>query len=309
MDFSRTMVVIRKRSLAELFDLSLRVYREHALTLLLLLVINATPWLLLDAGLLWFADMTGAIDGLDSFEMHWRWILLLICQSQVMTSLVTIFIGKSMFFGTITVSETIRNFRRASWYGLWLHGGIRLVIPITLLATLGDEAGLGFAVFLLMLALLVRAVRPFVSEVLYLEETPVRARQTTSGEDVITFGRRSSNLHAGSVFGTFVIASLFAIALTIMLASLLFHVDAALGLQGTSDWSIQFFYWPAGIMVIASWLAVFRFLNYVNVRIAQEGWEVSLQIQQQAIELEKRQEKRLEKRLRPGLEHVVGGTS
>ncbi len=134
-----------------------------------------------------------------------------------------------------------------------------------------------------MIGMLFRAWRPFVSEILLLEKTPVRKEK----EGQMQFSKRSSDLHRGDVVAGFVLGSLIAVALNTMLAGLMFHIDKTIGLLGTLDLPIQYLYWPIASWLVASYMAVFRFMFYINTRIAQEGWEVDLKIRAEGQKLER----------------------
>lgn len=278
MDFSHTFIAIRKRSLAGLFDLSLLVYRDHALNILTLLAINALPWLAFDVLTLLLSEF-GMVDyGL----WHWKLLLLAVLQAQYGTMMITLYLGKAMFEGKPSVSETVAVFIKASWYSIWLHGLLRMVFPVTLLIALGDSISTGWAIVLFIVGMLFRTWRPFVSEILLLEKPPVRRKK--DGE--ILFRKRSSLLHRSDVVAGFVLGSIIAAALTTMLAGLMFHVDKTIGLLGTLDLPIQYLYWPIAAWLVASYMAVFRFMFYINTRIVQEGWEVSLSVKSEGRKLE-----------------------
>ena len=270
MNFSHTFIAIRKRSLPGLFDLSLLVYRDHALNILTLLAINALPWLAFDLLTLLLSEF-GMV---DYGQWHWKLLLLAAIQAQYGTMMITMYLGKAMFEGRPSISETVSAFFKASWYSIWLHGFVRMVFPVTLLIALGDSTSTGWAVTFFMFGMLFRMSRPFVSEILLLEKTPVRKKN----EGEMLFSKRSAALHRGDVVAGFFLGSLIAVALTTMLAGLMFHIDKTIGLLGTLDLPIQYLYWPVAAWLVASYMAVFRFMFYINTRITQEGWEVFLEL-------------------------------
>lgn len=278
MDFSRTFIAIRQRSLLGLFDLSLLVYRDHALNIVTLLAINALPWLVFDVLTLLLSEF-GMV---DYGQWHWKLLLLAAIQAQYGTMMITLYLGKAMFEGRPSVSQTVSAFFKASWYSIWLHGFLRMVFPVTLLIAVGDSISTGWAIFFFGVGMLFRMGRPFVSEILLLEKTPVRKKN----EEEMRFSKRSSELHRSEVIASFVLGSLIAVVLTTMLAGLLFHIDNAIGLLGTLDLPIQYLYWPVSAWLVASYMAVFRFLFYINTRIVQEGWEVSLKVMSEGQKLE-----------------------
>jgi len=278
MDFSRTFIAIRKRSLLGLFDLSLLVYRDHALNILTLLAINALPWLAFDVLTLVLSEF-GMV---DYGQWHWKLLLLAVIQAQYGTMMITLYLGKAMFEGRPSVSQTVSAFFKASWFSIWLHGFLRMVFPVTLLIAVGNSIATGWAVALFAVGMLFRMWRPFVSEILLLEKPPVRKKK----EGEILFRKRSSLLHRSDVIASFVLGSLVAVALATMLAGLMFHIDKTIGLLGTLDLPIQYLYWPLAAWLVASYMAVFRFMFYINTRIVQEGWEVSLKVMSEGQKLE-----------------------
>ncbi len=278
MDFSQTFIAIRKRSLLGLFDLSLLVYRDHSLNILALLAINALPWLVFDLLTLLLSEF-GMV---DYGQWHWKLLLLAVIQAQYGTMMITLYLGKAMFEGKPSVSETVTGYFKTSWYSIWLHGCLRMVFPVTFLIAVGNSIATGWAIAFFILGMLFRMSRPFVSEILLLEKTPVR----TKNEGELRFGKRSSDLHRSDVIAGFVLGSLIAVALTTMLAGLLFHIDKTIGLLGTLDLPIQYLYWPVAAWLVASYMAVFRFMFYINTRIVQEGWEVSLKVMSEGQKLE-----------------------
>ena len=91
MDFSHTFIAIRRRSLLGLFDLSLLVYRDHALSILTLLAINALPWLVFDVLILMFSEFATT----DYGQWHWKLVLLAVLQAQYGTMMITLYLGKA----------------------------------------------------------------------------------------------------------------------------------------------------------------------------------------------------------------------
>ena len=272
MDYGRTFIAIRKRSLLGLLDLALLVYRDHARNLLILLAVNALPWVMINFAILMIFN-----DGYqEHFQWHWKLLLLTFIQAQHGTMMITLYLGSAMFEGKPSVRHTISNYIKASWYGIWLHGFLRMVFPVMALLAVGDSFATGWAVFLALIAALFRAFRPFVSEIMLLERTPVRRKK--GAKAAILFPNRSQDLHRGDVFAGFLFSGSVAIAFTLMLAGLLFHIDGMIGLLGTLDLPIQYLYWPLSAWLVASFITVFRFLFYINTRITQEGWEVSLKL-------------------------------
>lgn len=274
MDLSHPRIAIRERSMLEIFDLTLHVYRDHCWNILMLLAINGLPLAVLNA--LAVHGVTGRSESLPS-EKLFAILLLTISQSQIGTLLITQYLGTATFAGKPTVESTIKDFFKVSKFWIWSHGIIRMVVPILLVIGLLPTEAIGFAMLLLMFALLIRALRPFISEILILEQPPRKKMPDTTVQQ-ITLKQRTKDLHRGDVLGGFFSASIIGGCLLITITSLFFHIDSAVGLNGNWDSSIHFVYWPLAAWLVASFLTVFRFLYYINTRIAQEGWEISLKL-------------------------------
>ena len=274
MDLSQPNIAIRERTILEIFDLTLHVYRDHARNILLLLAINVLP--LTTANALIVHVLIGADNTLPSQQLAIL-LVLIVSQAQAGTLLITQYLGTATFSGRPTIKSTIADFFKVSKYWIWSHGFVRLVIPILCVFGLNGANGFGIAIFLLLFALAVRAFRPFISEVLILEQPP-RRNPKDSNVQQITLSRRSKDLHRGDVLSGSFMSTLVGCCLLITITSLFFHIDSAIGLNGNWDSPIHFIYWPLSAWLVASFLAVFRFLYYINTRISQEGWEIKIKL-------------------------------
>ncbi len=279
MRFDKTFIAIRERRILEIFDLSMHVIVDHFRPLFWLLVIGATPWALLDYWLVgWLLDSI-----YPAGNYYWVMFLLVVSQAQVGTVFMTHYLGQAMFVGRPGVWATVRGVFKTSFYFWWAHGILRLVFPIVLIclaSSTGDiDSFIVVNIFLfgmVALALLVRALRPFVSEILLLERTPIRKKD----ENQVYFSRRSRSLHgAGSdLFGRFATSGLFAGLLGFSFFAGFITIDTVLLLQGDSEFSYFPYYWIVSLWIVAGFVAVTRFLSYIDIRIRQEGWAVELRM-------------------------------
>ena len=269
MDLSQPSIAIRERTMLEIFDLTLHVFRDHFFNILLLLGINAVPWVAVDLALVW-----GKGEGDLRVELELM-MLLMISQSQVGTLLITQYLGTAMFSGRPTVTQTLKSFFAKSKYWIWSHGVVRLVLPVLVVVGWFQEPATFLVVIMLMFALGVRAFRPFISEVLLLEQPAIRKAKSANG---LTLARRSKDLHKGEVLGSCFMGGVVGSCLMLTVTSFFFHVDAAMGLVGGWEQIGFFLYWPISGWLVAAFLATFRFLYYINTRIVQEGWEISLKL-------------------------------
>jgi len=288
MKLDHTFIVIRERGFLEICDLSLHVIRDHARALLTLLVLNAIPWMAIDYWLVgWLVN-----DVIDSDYLalyYWLMSLLVVSQAQLGTSLLTYYLGQAMFVGRLGIWETVVGSLRASSSMVWNQGALRLVVPVlffTWLTRHADEDTIYVMSFswlpmLVATALLVRSLRPFTSEMLLLEKTPIRSGNT----GLVNFSRRSSSLHgsaAGELFGRGLISALFLPLMTFAFYAVFCSVDSVLNLAVDSESSWAPWFWMVALWLAAGFAAVVRFLSYIDIRIRQEGWAVELKLRAEA---------------------------
>jgi hypothetical protein len=281
MKFDKTFIAIRDRSILEIFDLSLHVVTDHFKSLFWLLVIGAVPWIALDLWLIGWMTDTQDYQGL----YYWVMLMLVVCQAQVGTVLMTHYLGQAMFVGRPGVWATVRNVFKSSPYLWWVHGALRLVVPVALcclLISANDfDAAIGVGALLIPLlvgiGVFVRAFRPFVSEILLLEQTPV----STKDEKQVGFSKRSNALHSAAssdLIGRFMTAAFLSLPLGFACFSMFVTIDSVLNIRANSESSHMPYYWIAALWIIAGFISVTRFLSYIDIRIRQEGWAVELRM-------------------------------
>ena len=295
MRFDKTFIAIRERNTLELLDLTMHVIRYHFWPLMVLFCIGVLPWLLIDCWLTgWMVSEANFLD--YTFMFYFVMAMLVVSQAQIGTTFLTCYLGHAMFVGRPGIKETIRNtFKTSKIYFLWVHLLFRTVALVLFNAFFlsADNLGNGSNEMLMgvlmpglvIIGLIVRMLRPFASEMLLLEKTPVRAKP---GSKTIDFKTRSSSLHgavAGDAFSRFMVSVIFAVPLAYVFYSALCWVDGILNLQGAATRNFNFIYWPVSLWVTAAVVAVFRFLSYIDTRIRQEGWAVELKMRAEALNL------------------------
>jgi len=284
MQFDRTYLTVRQRTVLEALDLALLVIRDHFPRLLLALLIGMGPWLAIDVVLL--ARWQG------SEQDGWIFILMLVlitAQAPLGTAILTHFLGKVMFMSprslAVSLRVTLQNLRRL----MWVHGVVRLGFPLMVLVILmgpnwHNEAQYFYAFFVigvaLFVVLLIRALRPFTNEIILLER-PSRGAASGSG---ITYAARSAALHnpsSGQLFGNAIVVSGFACLLFITIQALFSMRGYVFG-SHNDDFLFYSLTMPLSAWLVAGFITVARFLAYLDVRIRQEGWEVELRMRAEA---------------------------
>lgn len=288
MRFDKTFIAIRERGILEIFDLALHVIVVHFKPLFWLLLIGTLPWILLDYYLIGWMATTDAV---DPFLYYWLMLMLVVSQAQVGTTFMTRYLAQAMFEGQPSIGATVKE--KIPFYFFWSHGVLRCVLLVLLLCfTLRSEgafewtATVGFFLVpvLVVIGLFVRAFRPFASEILLLEKTPI------SGKDpnAIRFAKRSTTLHGSAssdLFGRMIAAFVFAIPLSFSCYALFAVLDSILNIQANMEITFYPFYWIVSLWTVAGFISVVRFLSYIDIRIRQEGWAVELRMRAEGQQL------------------------
>lgn len=290
MKLDQTFIAIRERNALEILDLGLQLVRQHYAKLFWLLFWGALPWIIIDWILVRDLLDLGYL-GESRFPFFWLMLMLVISQAQVGTTMVTYYLGQTMFIEEMSVKKIVRETFWKGGYFWWLHGGLRLIGPILGIALLGWAGGWsefsgynGLLVVLVIVAVVVRACRPFVTEILLLEKTPI------SGKDQqrVNFSRRSQNLHSnasGELMNRFLIGCFFLPLLLFAIYSALNLFDDAVALQSSFEFPLKSLYFTIALWLTAGFAAVVRFLSYIDVRIRQEGWAVELKMRAEGMRL------------------------
>ena len=290
MRLDQTFISIRERDLLETFDLAILVTRQHLRNLLALLLLNALPWALFD-WLVLFQYAAGVDAEASGYLFYFQMTLLVVSQASIGTALITGYLGQAMFVERQTIGQTYRQFFRKPVLFGWVHGVVRLVVPIAALLVLAnlniDSPAAGFCVFMAVLLIgvqgLIRAFRPFVNEVVMLEKTPYQ--RTADGR--INFKTRMKALHQGAAdfTGRSLAMLFFAPLLFFSLFGSFCLADYYLLLQAGIDFPLKTIYWSIALWMVAGFAAVVRFLFYIDTRIRQEGWAIELKMRAEGLRL------------------------
>ncbi len=289
MKLERSFIAIRQRTVLEMLDLALPVIRVHFWNLVAVALIGVAPFVIFNAVVLrWML-----VD--YNFELYrslysWVMMLLVINQMPAATIMVSHYLGQVMFIERPSVRDTLFRVSRR-WLPLcWLHGIIGQIGPVMLLSlVLGQADDVGavvvFLVIAVLLGILIRGLRPFVSEIITLEQTPWKQQPNDSK---LGFSSRSHMLHSSAAadhLGGLFMRGWFAglMALSMYSAGHWTSKNLGLGLE-LPDWMVAVL-WPLALWTTAVFFAVVRFLAYINARINQEGWDVEIKVRAEAQKL------------------------
>ena len=290
MQLDNTRIGIRERGLLETLDLALHVLREFAAPIFWCTVLGVVPLAVLNYALVgWMADIDYDDDVLP-LRYLWNMSLLVYLEAPLAGIFTVSFLGPAVFMQKPTIRHVLADTLRCSLQLVWCQLVLRGVLAAWVLLLFVDRfeptIWIEFLVLpaIAILATGLRAVRPYISEIILLEKNPLRARRPTD----ITIGKRSQHLHGPSAADLFLrwICSAAVALLLVLLVGLMLY--AAVGVL-ISDWKpgwfkMQFGY-PLVLWSVAGYFTVVRFLNYLDLRIRHEGWEVELLMRAEALHL------------------------
>lgn len=270
--FDRTRIAVRERSMIDILDLALRVTRANAGPLAVAFLVGVVPAMVFNH-LLLASFLTPEVT--DDLDIPFRYLLCMLplaaWEAPLVTSGMTLYLGQSLFAQKTGAATLVHSLAGALPQLL----GFQVVLRGLLLPAVAVPF---FPLVLLYLvpASLVPYLRwPHLNEMILLERNPWRGPK---GQ--ITTARRIDTLHGG------VRAELF----TRWLVSLGMGTVLFLSLWGCitvghflllADWeeaSVAAYcvYFPLALWLVMGYFAVVRFLAYLDLRIRREGWEVEL---------------------------------
>ena len=296
MQLDRTHVVVRLRTLSEIGDLALIMIRRYPASLLIGFTAGAVVWAFLNAALLGWIPLREAAYGLNDEEavgeitryMFWMAVLVLL-QAPAAGVLTTLYLGQAVFEQRPTWKSVFKEAKRQFPRWFWVLGVQRLAIPtmILLIIRWGQPlSGIWDALIpicLLLFVAIVRSSRPFVPEIILLEQCPLRSKADLE----ITLARRSKSLHgpmASDLGGRFLAVSFVLLVLLVsVLYSLVFIRGITLGNWRVMDLFTLLVFVPFALWTVAAVSVLVRLLNYLDTRIRLEGWEVELAVRAEAL--------------------------
>lgn len=295
MQLDQTHVAVRVRTLAEIGDLALVLLHRYPAMLLVGFVLGAWPWMAANALLLAWIPWTEAEFGLDDsaamreISRYVTWMALLVfLQTPAAGVVTTIYLGQAVFEHQPSWRSAMHIARQQFWRWIYCLGVRRLAIPAMIIVALRMfQPYNGFFDILLplvffLIALVFRAGRPFLPEMILLEMCPMRS----SNPNEITLGRRARALHrpTGSDVGSRWIA--VAITLTTIFAGLFYSLMWVRGIA-TGYWNVSLVtllvLYPLALWAVGGLSVVVRMIAYLDTRIRLEGWDVELAVRAEAM--------------------------
>jgi hypothetical protein len=288
MQVNQTEITIRERGKRELFDLALHVARRHFGPLCMALLVGVSPFVAFNAWAL--SDVRWDRYDTEPQTAYVTYMVLLVfIETPLATSLMTIYLGQVLFRSRPTTRQLLREFARSAPQLFWYQGIVRgLLFGIVAAAANNWQDFNGFPEFVLWSvaawATVVRGVRPYLNEVILLERNPRRASAATT----MTTARRNAALHAGfggDSFVQMVGAGMLAALATGSLWLTLSYLRSEFFNAVEADRATMTVLLPIALWMTVWYLAIVRFLGYLDLRIRREGWEVELRIRAEAAAL------------------------
>jgi hypothetical protein len=296
MQFDRTTIAIRERGLLDTLDLSLHVLRRYAGPVAISMALGVLPLMAVTYALLGW--MPAMVEHDDEFPL--RFVYHLCLQIFLLAPLASVFatayLGAVVFEDRPRLRDVVRTVSGLSGRLLLCHLVLRGTGVGWLLLLALDRSsdfqwlleGVG-PVLLVLYSAGWRAFRPFINEIVLLERNPLTAHT----KRVQTVGARSSILH-GVNWAELLVRWVGAaqVGVPLMLAAYgccLFVSGVVLNDWSQSWWMVEFLL-PLSMWLVVTYLTVFRFLSYLDLRIRQEGWEVELRLRAEAARLRRREE-------------------
>jgi hypothetical protein len=295
MQLDSTRIAIRERNLLDTFDLALHVLRDYFKPLLITFFVAAIPLMAINDVLIgwmmdveyreafFYAEESGAIG-----RYWWSMTCLVFIEAPLASIFMTKFLGDAVFLARPSYREVFRDVGRMSGRVAWCQLLVRAILPACLVFLLVERYGeFNPAVEVLLLgaiaayAAVVRAIRPYINEIVLLERNPLISRNPSA----ITIGKRSKDLHGpsgGDLFARWLATALLGALLTAcVFGTFLFCSGVFLNDWQPGPTMLRYIY-PLSMWVVAGYLSVVRFLGYLDLRIRHEGWEVELRLRAEA---------------------------
>jgi hypothetical protein len=305
MQLDRTRIAIRERNLLDTFDLALHVTRDFAGPLAICALLAIVPLGLLNYALIGWMVPTEAESLGEATRYLWNMTVLIYLEAPLAAVFIVAYLGPAVFLEKRTIRQIAGDVLRFAPQLLLCQGLLRGVVLTWGLYLLVDRLEFSgwvevfWVLVLLAWSTAMRAFRPYINEIILLEKNPLWAKT----ENTITMGKRSTHLHGPYaadlmvrwIGGALLANLLFWLAITtaIFAQGVLVSVWPVGGVLSDEwnwnlDWFLLQFIYPACLWLVVAFLAVVRFLSYLDLRIRHEGWEVELFMRAEALRLAER---------------------
>lgn len=304
MQLDRTRISIRERNILDIFDLALQVIRVFFWPLASAWLIAVVPLMLFNWWLIgWMVASSNVdFDFGECFRYSVHYILLVFAETPLLSVPIVGFLGPAVFMERPTLWQILKNAANFAPHLLfcllilrgiafiWLYCGTRGEID-------PDAPTAAFETLTMLLLYCYTAgfhiLRPFTTEIILLERTPFFSKDAKT----LSLRKRSGFLHGpasqnliGHWLAAVVIGGLLVISFEV---SVYILVGVLVNEWGAGPWNTPgtlHWWWifPIPLFLVSGFFTVVRFLNYLDVRIRNEGWEVGLLLDAEAARMQNR---------------------
>ena len=264
MQLDQSRIAICERTWADNLDLALHVLRHYGGPLAVCALATIVPLAVFNHMFItWMQPDLLSDDALPSV-FYWMACLVLI-EAPLATAPVTLYLGQALFVERPKPALVVRTFFACLGQLILLQVIVRAVLMLPVLT-----------------AIVPFSMWPYLNEVILLERNPLVGR----GKQMSTL-KRSSLLHRGSG-GDYLVRAVLAGLLSVLLIVAIYLTEDLLvrnlfGFEpGPTGRLVEM---QAAFWLVAAYFAVARFLNYLDGRIRNEGWEVELLLRAQRARL------------------------
>ena len=299
MQFDRTAIRIRERGAHETLDLALHVMARWWWPLLWSFFKAALPLMVVNAIVMEWVFARVDMEALSSLEIlgvcyryGMNMGLLVLLEAPLASLFMVPLLGQLVFEPDADRKTVMRRLGPSIGRFLAIYLVIRGVGPGILCvasAWLGvPDYYSGWEFGLLALAgaaWMVRLVRPYVPEVVLLERLGWQRRS----HDRTNLRQRLRSLHrwsTGENIARGLLLGVISVGLVIAFMGLALWVSDMLFLPGVVDPVIVRWGWPLALWLTVFFTTIVRFLNYLDLRVRSEGWEIELELRAEAARLQ-----------------------
>jgi hypothetical protein len=261
----KTRIVVRQRSLPDIFDLALGVIRWCGGPLAVALAVGILPMFALNAYLLSGLEEPDADLG---FPLGYMILLvfLVLWEIPLATAPATLYLGQAMFDERPSAARIggalLRSLPQLFLYQILIRAV--LVWPVATWLWLFSQA-------------------TYLNEVILLERNPLRHKATgrswQKSPGRSSTSRRSRTLHSGvgaDLLGRAMASAALGGLLSVSLWGSIWALQGLFLGRWQCENTLCTHYFHAALWLVAGFLCVVRFLSYLDVRIRREGWDVEL---------------------------------
>lgn len=294
MQLDNTRLAVRERGVLDTHDMSLQVLRDFFVPWLWCTLLFVIPLMGLNYFLLgWLLNAERVSDNFFyAARYFWAMPLMVYIEAPLLSIPTVALLGPAIFMQQPTIKQVIRDIWRAFpqiFICQILLRGPLVAWLIPLMVDRVYEEGVYWEAFLLPLVAIYsafyRAFRPFISEIILLERTPLVSRR----ESELSINKRSNFLHgpsSGDLLARWMGASFLGLILAwIMVSSTYFMMYTLFSMADPTEGFYAHILFPLSLWVVAAYVAVVRYLEYLDLRIRHEGWEVELLMRAEALRL------------------------